>query len=1204
MDLRYVARLLPLVLVTACTTDLSVPPDAQITCASTSECPAEYVCLVSIRTCIRKDGDVTLPYIEGATVTPNRATRGSTVSIALLADSVQAAPPKVTLTWNGDTPGSAEATFRSLEGRTYVFSYTVGDVEPEGSLALHADVVSVAGVPNTYDQPNVLQLDFAAPVLVADTNVIQLPATPLLAAPSAAGLGTTITALFAANETLTSDIVVATSAPANIVFTCEPPLGTFYTCRATVDASMTEQGTYALVANVTDLAGNPAALTIGTFDLDTLPPASPRVDVPGFVTLLRAPHGSDASAGLPQLSVVGASGAVEPGLVVIAYDGPDPASSILIARATAMADGSLSGFVLPGVDRKTVYVQAVDRAGNGSPSVRINDGAWTATIGGKIPGNTFTNANVLSERRLFNSVRDGEVSEPASPTLLQANDGQRLTTYGGPSFLLGPQNDDHPSVRGDCRMVYDSIHGHQILFGGFWQTYNSGPGVDDETWTFDGFTWRQVHPQIHPAARAGHGMAFDKSRATTVVFGGCAGDNSAACSSLIGDTWTFDGTIWTRACWPGCTSEQCSCTSMPSPRTNAQVFWDDTRGEVVLFGGHNGSADLNDMWGWNGATWSQLNPANRPSARSRGQIATDAARDVTLLTGGSGLTDTWLWQNGNWTQAATSGTPPGQVWYDEATQQFTSFAPSGTPRGIWTGSGWNVQFGAMTTVGASAAPSFACGGYNPQQNGFVWFGGCVSGCRNDSGAKDTTHVIRQPALAEQLVPGAFPAARAFAGAAALPGASVGYLLGGKTPGSSTSFGGHWSWDGIAWTMIGSEDLSSGSRGRSGQALAPVSNTMFARIGGLGNGNSTSVDTYWSTDGTSWSWWAGSNPSTYYNEPYSSTRLLDQQMTYRPGVGGILYRGSKTSSTWTATYQSNYAPWNGGGQSSGILWTPLSTTGNPTSTSRHGFVYCANAGGSLLFGGYDGTRYLNETWVLNGSTWQRLSPAHNPPARGYHAMICDSGRGNVYIVGGTNGTQVFDDVWEWDGADWNNRTPSRRPQAREGAAMMYLPGLNQGVLAGGRDGSVFGDTWIWNGGSTSAPAHTFTAQFAEADVWSEATMLGVDSRWVSGGNGYTAGGAQAGVSAYVWDHGYWRPTGVTNSATTDAPETITWSTGADAEWSGYDAATRATRIRRLFTGVEHAVSVAVAPRGTSRNNPVGAVLASDYVEITVRYRLSD
>ena len=62
------------------------------------------------------------------------------------------------------------------------------------------------------------------------------------------------------------------------------------------------------------------------------------------------------------------------------------------------------------------------------------------------------------------------------------------------------------------------------------------------TVTFDG-TWRKAGPRSHPAGLQGAAMAYDAATGQVVVFGGDRGDYVGALSN---ETWTWDGSNWTR----------------------------------------------------------------------------------------------------------------------------------------------------------------------------------------------------------------------------------------------------------------------------------------------------------------------------------------------------------------------------------------------------------------------------------------------------------------------------------------------------------------------------------------------------------------------------------------------------------------------------------------------------------------------------------
>jgi hypothetical protein len=100
-----------------------------------------------------------------------------------------------------------------------------------------------------------------------------------------------------------------------------------------------------------------------------------------------------------------------------------------------------------------------------------------------------------------------------------------------PAVAAGPAA---PSGRYGVRMAYDA-RSQVVLFGGYDENTYFG-----DTWTWDGTDWTKRTPAHSPSPRFGSGMAYDAARSQVVLFGGY--DNV----SLLGDTWTWDGTDWTK----------------------------------------------------------------------------------------------------------------------------------------------------------------------------------------------------------------------------------------------------------------------------------------------------------------------------------------------------------------------------------------------------------------------------------------------------------------------------------------------------------------------------------------------------------------------------------------------------------------------------------------------------------------------------------
>jgi len=80
------------------------------------------------------------------------------------------------------------------------------------------------------------------------------------------------------------------------------------------------------------------------------------------------------------------------------------------------------------------------------------------------------------------------------------------------------------------------------------------------------------------------------------------------------------------------------------------MTYDAANGTVVLFGG----VGLHDTWTWDGTNWTRPFPANSPSGRAAGAMAYDAATGNAVLFGGYAMTtrckgpvqyfqQTWSW---------------------------------------------------------------------------------------------------------------------------------------------------------------------------------------------------------------------------------------------------------------------------------------------------------------------------------------------------------------------------------------------------------------------------------------------------------------------------------------------------------------------------------------------------------------------------------
>jgi hypothetical protein len=206
-----------------------------------------------------------------------------------------------------------------------------------------------------------------------------------------------------------------------------------------------------------------------------------------------------------------------------------------------------------------------------------------------------------------------------------------------------------PQSRAFHSMVYDSVNGLMLLFGGqFLQYFPYQLVMFGDTWTYNvsSNVWSQKTSTPAPSPRYGHSMAYDTARGIAVLYGG------AVNGGYLGDTWTRNST----------TGAWLNVTPASSPRKGydyAMVYGGPSC-NVMLFGGWNGSASAggggvvnhphpSETWTYNGSTntWLQRAHPSMPGPRFSSAAAFDIAYNSVVAFGGyasqSAWGDTWLY---------------------------------------------------------------------------------------------------------------------------------------------------------------------------------------------------------------------------------------------------------------------------------------------------------------------------------------------------------------------------------------------------------------------------------------------------------------------------------------------------------------------------------------------------------------------------------
>jgi hypothetical protein len=162
----FVLPVLALVCDVACSTDLAVPEEAQLECASAADCPSGWTCNQKVGRCVKTENiDSTAPAIVGdVTVTPAMLKKGAKATVSFEVSEDLSTPPVVAVNAGTDrllTPAS------SLQPPAYAFTYAaVGDEVQDIESPISIVLTDKSGNESGKLSGGSLKFDFIAPDLV------------------------------------------------------------------------------------------------------------------------------------------------------------------------------------------------------------------------------------------------------------------------------------------------------------------------------------------------------------------------------------------------------------------------------------------------------------------------------------------------------------------------------------------------------------------------------------------------------------------------------------------------------------------------------------------------------------------------------------------------------------------------------------------------------------------------------------------------------------------------------------------------------------------------------------------------------------------------------------------------------------------------------------------------------------------------------
>jgi len=551
----------------------------------------------------------------------------------------------------------------------------------------------------------------------------------------------------------------------------------------------------------------------------------------------------------------------------------------------------------------------------------------------------------------------------ASPSVAASNSIWRRDAAARFGWREDTTATPRPGSRIEPAVALDYVRRRLVLFGGYIAL--------NDTWEFDGATWRQITTPASPPARFRSAMAFDPVRNRIVLFGG----DSGGLFGELNDTWEYDGVTWTRVV----------TATTPLPRRNHALFFDPSRGRVVLFGGTvipNGL--FGDQWTFDGTNWQPLVTPTVPPARWSAAVCFDPARGVGTLFGGIGdpqgflcLNDTWQLTATNWQQVATPSAPlvrglAAMAWdthrnrivlYGGATCMISTF--SATLPDTW-------EFDGSTWAQAEAGPPVGTGvmAFDGARARTVLFGDMIQGQHAEWDGQAWVHRTLAPLPSRrELHAMCFDSAR---------GRTV--LFGGfaRPAGIRDDT---WEFDGTAWA----QQMISGPPARQYHAMAFDSvRRRVVLFGGSTNGLGTLGDT-WEYDGTAWQQLSPTTtPAARFRHALAYDRARQRVVLYGGSTGG---GGSVLADTWE---------WDG------AQWQQRTPGANPGNQFDHRMVYDDHRERVVM------VTFNGSVWEWDGGTWTQRTGLQ---ARQYAALAFDAAAGKVVLHGGyVTTTRGTDETW--------------------------------------------------------------------------------------------------------------------------------------------------------------------------------------------------
>jgi len=556
---------------------------------------------------------------------------------------------------------------------------------------------------------------------------------------------------------------------------------------------------------------------------------------------------------------------------------------------------------------------------------------------------------------VYDSLRDRMIVIGGYSTHDLANDVWTLSLSGTPQWTRLEPTGTPPSARHLFSTVYDPVRDRILVFGGI----DRSTGYLGDLWELslgDAPAWRRLDPTgPGPSRRAQHVAIFDPLRDRMIVFGGFAPDASPP--AAVNEVWALslgDASRWTLLTPNG---------TGPSPRTDASGIYDPVRDRLLVFGGRDGHAAVNDTWSlsFRGTLrWQEERPrGSLPEARDHHSAIYDAGADRMVIFGGendsgSPVAGGWalsLRGREQWTPVATPTTPSARMGqsaiYDPVRSRMVLYG--GSPAAsILLNEIWSLALGAVpawTNLTTNDAPPAVRRGtsvvWDSSRHRFLLFGG-------NRGESESTLDNQVWSLAVS--------------------------------------------DRATWTLLPTKGVP--PSGREGQsAIYDPAGDRLIVFGGQVDALTYS-DEVWSLSLAGDAQWTRLAPAGTAPVPRTTHTAIDDPIHERMVVFGGVSQTAYLDDVWTLSLSGPPA------------WTRLDPVGAPPAARfEHSAIYDPVRRRMVVCGGLNFNAFTGDVWTLSldgdSPAWTRLVTGGPAPDRFDHSAVYDPVRDRMIVFGGAS-----------------------------------------------------------------------------------------------------------------------------------------------------------------------------------------------------------